>query len=83
MLGLPSCHTYVLIYGVQANGSARKLMVHDLFLEQVGKVCNHEHNETVKAAAATAFFGEFPLHPCPATDSDMKKFDVNKREWIL
>lgn len=39
-----------------ANGSARKSMVHDLLLEQLGKVRNHEHDETVKAAAATVFF---------------------------
>ena len=83
MLDLRSCHTYVLIYGAQANGSARKSMVHDLLLEQVGKVPNHEHDETIKGAAATAFFGGPPLHPCPATDADMKRFVVNKREWIL
>ncbi|KIM59163.1 hypothetical protein SCLCIDRAFT_126612 [Scleroderma citrinum Foug A] len=38
------------------NGSARKSLVHDLLLEQGGKVHNHEHDETVKAVAATTFF---------------------------
>ena len=78
----PAMH--VLIYGAfQANGSARKSLVHDLLLEQVGKAHNHEYDETVKAVAASAFFGGFPLHPCPATDADMRRFVVNKREWIL
>ncbi|KIM59146.1 hypothetical protein SCLCIDRAFT_126574 [Scleroderma citrinum Foug A] len=39
-----------------ANGSARKSLVHDLLLEQVGKAHNHEYDETVKAVAASAFF---------------------------